>query len=819
MNFFDCIDGHVKRRHITDADAKRLKDEWRKLRAKRAVNAEGSADQLARADLLETLEKEKAHKRRKAKLALDAAKRIQADAFSHKVNGLTNVGDAFLDMLEHFGSSTFSSVEGRRRAITGMAHAKMEAMLHHFRRGAVLGDKGRHNVPDLADVLREAFGTDTGNPRARVFANAWMETAEWLRQRFNAAGGAIGKLDNWGLPQHHDPRALRKAGLPAWKAAIKPLLDVAKMRHPLSGQAVDEGELDGILDEVWLTVATEGWSKRQPSRGPAGKGALANQRAEHRFLVFRDPQAWLSYQEDFGGGGDVFGTMMEHINAMAKDIAAMEVLGPNPDATIAWVKQIVEKEGQAIAAGSGTGRLGGAHQSNALDKAAGYNKRIDAVWGSIRGSLETPVNGRWANGLAAARSLITASVLGSAAISSISDVGTSMIARKFAGLPAKNAIPQIVKSFGSYTKREAVQTGLILDAAQNVFHAQARYVGTFSGPNWASFIADRVLTLSGLTPWTQAARHAFGLAFLTEAGNRAGLPLKDMPAALQATFRRYGVSDADWDKVRALPLKDGQLVDPRTIAERIDDRTAEKFLEMVQTETEYAVPNGSHRSRTALLDENRPGTFVGEVLRSFSQFKSFGAVFVLLHGGRVHRMWAGGDKLGGAAYAGSLLLSTTIFGAVALQLKQLAAGKETREADTPAFWTAALLQGGGLGIYGDFLFSNINRYGGGFSTTLAGPTIERANDFWNLTAGNAVQFLSGDKTHFGRELVKFARGNVPGSNIWYMRLAFERTVFDQMQYLADPEANKAFKRQQQFWRREFGQEFWWKPGALTPGGR
>jgi hypothetical protein len=817
--FFECVDEAVSGELLTRKEGKRLKEDYRRFREAHRNNAAGSADQLAKQDLLADLDAQRKHKRRQAKLAYDSAIRIDADARSHKTPaGKTDLGAAFLDMLEHFGTAAFSSVAGRQRAITGMAHARMETLLHHFRRGALRGDKGRHNAADLKNVLRESFGTDTGDTSAREFANAWMLTAEWLRQRFNAAGGAIGKLDNWGLPQWHDPRALRKAGLVAWKAAIRPLLDTTRMRHPLTGAAVEEKEMSGILDEVFATIATEGWSSRKPSRQAFGRGALANQRAEHRFLVFRDPEAWLEYQENFGGGGDVFSAMMGHINMMAKDIAAIEVLGPNPQGTIEWMKQSLTKEAEEIAAGKKSGTLGSATGADALDRAASYSNRLDAVWGSIRGTLETPVNSKWANWLSAARSLITASVLGQAAISSISDIGTSMIARNFAGLPAGSAIPEIIKGFGTYTQRQAVQAGLILDSAMNVFHAQARYVGTLGGPEWASYIADRVLTFSGLTPWTQAARHAFGLAFQVEAGNNIGRALKEMPDALQKTFRRYGISDADWEKMRQMPLHEGHLLRPMEIAERIDPKLAEKYLEMVQTETEYAVPNGSHRSRTTLLDQNQPGTFIGEVLRSFAQFKSFGAVFVLLHGQRIHGMISGGERAAGAAYAGSLLLSTTVFGAAALQLKQIAAGRDPRDVTTADFWGAALLQGGGLGIYGDFLFSNVNRYGGGFSTTLAGPLVQRANDFWNLTAGNVIQLASGEKTNFGRELVKFARGNIPGGNIWYLRLAWERTVLDQVQFLVDPEANNAFKRQQQFWKREFGQQYWWKPGEMTPGG-
>src|SRR5690606_20961130 len=51
-----------------------------------------------------------------------------------------------------------------------------------------------------------------------------------------------------------------------------------------------------------------------------------------------------------------------------------------------------------------------------------------------------------------------------------------------------------------------------------------------------------------------------------------------------------------------------------------------------------------------------------------------------------------------------------------------------------------------------------------------GPLIGQANDSWSLTAGNLVQLASGEKTNFGRELVSFARGNIPGGNIWCLRL-------------------------------------------------
>ena len=818
MTIADCLDNAVAGEEISRQDAERLKARFEDFRQRHASGAEATADFQARQDVIDELKADTAHKKRKAKLALRKLREIELNLSVYRdARGEADISAAVLDMLEHFGTAKFSSVAGRERALQGMAHAKMEGFLHHFRRSAVAGDKARWNKADMRNVMRELFGEDSGDQAAKGLAGAWRETAEWMRQRFNSAGGAIGKLENWGAPQHHDARALRNVGKEGWKDTIRPMLDLDRMTHPLTGNPVTARKIDGILDEIWQTVATDGWSKREPSRMPFGRGALANQRAEHRFLVFRSADDWLSYQEMFGGG-DAFAAMMGHVNMMARDIAAMEILGPNPEGTMNWLRQAIQKEAASKAAG-GRGRIRGDGQA-ALDRARKMTHRIDTVWSSIRAASNTPVDTTIANTMGVVRSLITASVLGQAAISSISDLGTAMIARKFAGLPASSTIKEAIAATMPTTRREAVAAGLILDSAAHVMHAQARYVGTLGGPAWSQYLADRVLTYSGLTPWTQAGKHAFGLSFQYEAAKLVGQAYDKLPDAFRNTFARHGISAKDWEFIRKSELHRTEqgvaMLRPAEIADRAGETTALRYLEMIQAETEFAIPSGSHRSRTALISDVQPGTFIGEIARSFAMFKSFGTVFLLLHGARIHRMIAGGDKPGAAGYAGSLLLSTTIFGALALQLKQVANGRDPRDMNEQKFWSAALLQGGGLGIYGDFFFADVNRFGGGMATTIAGPPVGKINDFWNLTGGNLVQLASGEKTNFGRELVKFAKGSIPGGNIWYLKLAFERNVLDQLQTIVDPEAQKAFRRQQQYWRKNFGQEFWWAPGQNGP---
>ena len=53
--------------------------------------------------------------------------------------------------------------------------------------------------------------------------------------------------------------------------------------------------------------------------GQGGMGKLANQRADERFLVFKDAASWLEYQDRFSNGTP-FDAMVGHTDMMARDI-------------------------------------------------------------------------------------------------------------------------------------------------------------------------------------------------------------------------------------------------------------------------------------------------------------------------------------------------------------------------------------------------------------------------------------------------------------------------------------------------------------------
>ena len=82
------------------------------------------------------------------------------------------------------------------------------------------------NHEGVATFTRAVFGERAGiDPVVVKAAEAWLKTAEDMRQQFNNAGGKVGKLESWALPQHHAQLRVVKAGVDKWSADILPLLD------------------------------------------------------------------------------------------------------------------------------------------------------------------------------------------------------------------------------------------------------------------------------------------------------------------------------------------------------------------------------------------------------------------------------------------------------------------------------------------------------------------------------------------------------------------------------------------------------------------
>lgn len=854
MSLTECLVSAVEQKALTKEEASDLLDRFEEIHAQQKL---ALGDDAARAAAKDQLERElryaAAERARRLKLDIDAGGRLKAYLQGYRNHkGEPDIFEASLNLLEHYGFGGTTSVAGRAKAIAGLAHADMADYLKAFRRD-VLGR--RSNKPLAQDIVRELHGQSTGKPEARAMAEAWRATAEKLRQNFNAAGGAIPKLDGWAVPHAHDAVKVAAMGRAGWKAAIRPRLDMASMKNWLTGEAFDADGLDRVLDRAFDQIVSGGTAHMEPSTRPVGRGALASQRQEHRIFHFKSADDWLGYDAEFGRG-DPIAAMFEHVRGMAQDIAAMEVLGPNPGGRIEWLSQIVQREaGRAIAGEPSLYRLNGLVGQAALDRPQYADYRIKGVYEYVTG--RAPVSRRLAGIMGNVRNLITAAVLGGASITAAAtDPVLDAAARKLSGLPVARAFAGIVEAFRRLPREQAARSGMVVEEFLHVMGDEARFAGQLHATEWSRWLADQTMRKSGLHAMTEARRAVFALDFQATLADASGTVWDRLDPRLRRTMAGYGIDRTDWDLIRSTPHSKPDpdaagFIRPVDIEARADgpglagvqqllgitdadaavaaDRaragarmTALKVIEMIQGQMERAVPSGTARSRSLVGGAARPGTIMGEVAESIMQFKSFALSFSMLQIEAVMHEVGTFGVAAGARYAGGTFIGLALGGALSIQLKNIVNGRDPEpmfgeNGKAAQFWLQAAATGGGAGIFGDFLFSDQNRVGGSLAQTILGPSAALGADVLGATVGNGQKAVRGEETEIGKDALGLARRYTPlASSLWYTRAAYNRVLLDQLEFAANPSAARKFRDQASRLKRERGTDFWWQPGEAAP---
>ncbi len=253
-------------------------------------------------------------------------------------------------------------------------------------------------------------------------------------------------------------------------------------------------------------------------------------------------------------------------------------------------------------------------------------------------------------------------------------------------------------------------------------------------------------------------------------------------------------------------------LEPQIQQARMDARrhASTMLLGHVLEETGMGVMDTGARERASMLFGTTPGTIAGELTRSALLFKSFSMSMMMKHWARAAAMPTGGATAG---YVARLAVAGTIMGALATQLRNVVSGKDPANVAEPQFWGEAALRGGGLGFYGDFLYSELTSHDTSLIPALMGPLVTSTEEVWNLTGAAAFKAMRGERTDEGAKLVRFLKGNVPFLNMWYTQAALDHLIWNEMQETASPGylermQNKAFTQR--------GTTWWWEPGQNAP---
>jgi len=734
--------------------------------------SESADPQRTISDMVATLSKQK----RDAALSVIAIDKAYADIRGY--DGNTYQALRALMTKDNNAKAGYINVEFLAKYYEAKFHSKLADMLSRFRTrtfGATQDKEG------LRNLVKAMYGETVDDAEVVKFAKVLGEVFEDIRTTFNSVGGSISKNQNWKLPPPgHDANAIRKVGLDAWKEQILPMLDRKLMVND-AGLMLTDTELDQALDYVYKTITTHGLHKAKDFTVPNMGTKLSSRGGEKRFLYFKDAESWMKYNDRFGKG-DIYTTITDHIDGMSHNIALVQRLGPNPDHTVQALRLMAEKQDELTQT---------------------QKTRLTAIWNVVAGKTSSGDLTTLADTMQTTRNVMTSALLGSASLSAITDVAFNAITSKYNSIPVFGTLIRQMSLMapGSEEARIfAAKIGLLADNMIDHAHAGNRYVDSY-GTGKSAKVAEGVIRLSGLAAFTDSGRKAFGMEYASSLADDFGKAFSELSENRIKRFEAIGITEADWDLFRAQTPLDFKGV---KFANMLEDG-GEKFHRLVMEETDYAVPSPDASIRAATTGGLGRGTATGQLVRAGMAIKTFPLTIMNTHLRRALIQTSGADRL---KYTAGLITYTTLLGILAVHAKDLASGREPRPFDAKLV-AAGFAQSGGLGLVGDLLFSDVNRFGGGLAQTLVGPYGGLLDQSARLTLGNIHEAIKGEETHVLGEATDFLKRWTP--DVWQTRLITD-AIADQAALLVDARANDRFRRIVKKRQKDYEQGYWWEPG-------
>lgn len=788
-----------------------------------------------------------------AKLAAAIEKRNAAINLRIRREGLDFVNAQFADNPAEGLAALLAGSNKAGRGTRMSADAVQSALKGEYL-GGLIGDLERAGVFELfadgsldEDVARALWSIKDADAFKRLPKEAqsvakivrrWQEKA---RIDANRAGAWIGEADGYIVRQSHDADKLMRAGRERWQETIAPRLDLEQM---FEGGAPSAVELERYLDEAYTGIVS-GIHETIPANaekmaGFKGPGNLAKKLSQGRKLIFKSADDWLEYNREFGTG-NVREAVLLGLSRSADATGLMRVLGTNPEYNIESIYDALR------------GQLRAARK---LEE----GRKLEQKWNTWGKALLQEVMGR--SGAPAGRLLATAGTvtrgwnsmtsLGGAVLSSVTDIPVRAMELRYQGQNFLGAVAEglllpisrLLEGAQSAAERKALlaELGYFSEGVSGLlgarFSGQDNVAGTMAKLQRAFFKA------SFLTGWTDIFRDASMLATSGHLAALADLDFKALPEASTRLLAQYGIGADEWKVLRTATraLGDKTVLSPQAVREiqpakfkslaadklkgieatednlkrieRILEDTREDVAVKLQTllsdRMNYAIVSPDARAKVITTWGQQRGTAAGEIARAVMQFKAFGVGFtqrvvgreIFGYGARRLRDIRSQELVGLA----QLIVSTTAFGYLAMAAKDLVKGKQPRSVEDWKTWAAAMQQGGGFGIYGDFLFGEASRFGNSPLETLTGPTLGKAADIWDLV--QSAKHGEDPRAKGFRLLVN----NTPFVNLFYTRLALDYMVFWQIQESLNPGYLRRMERRT---KQESDQEYLLRPSEAA----
>ena len=726
------------------------------------------------------------------------------------------------------------SVAAEQKAL---GDAYISGLIHDLERQdltAILA-KGDSDV-DIADALWK-IGTeqDTSklNDQVVSIARTIQKYQEAARIDANRAGANIGNLPGYIARQSHDGEKIGSAGFDKWREEILPRLDPRTFDDVSNPDQFLRGVYDGLVSGDHLKAPSDA-----PANGFKGPANIAKKVSQERVLHFKDGVAWHEYNTMFGTG-NLRESVLRGLDMAGQNTGIMRRLGTNPESNLNMAMDILAEDVRKSGDPKSLTNFNDARRGMLANRFA-----------EVSGATRIPGNATQARVAANVRAWQSLSKLGGALLSSFADLPVAASEMRYQGKSFLGSLGEmtagLVKGRGSLEQREILSSfGVYGDSMRG--EIMRRFSADDSVGGKMSRGMSLFFKLNGLSWWTDANKASAGLMMAHNLAQNKGRAWGTIDTGLRRTLELYDLDAGKWDLLRGMDTRmaDGRdymttdgipgIADERISAylvsqgRKVSDAAIRETREgldrslrtYVNDRVSYAVLEPDARTRSIMNQGTRPGTIMGDLNRFMTQFKSFPAAYMQKTLGRelygrgyaptpLGEGYRGSKDLIAALRNGNgerlamaqLMLWTTAFGYLSMSAKDAVKGRQPRPADDPKTWIAAMTQGGGFGIMGDFMFGEVSRFGNKPLETLAGPTLGTAANVIDLWA----KVRSGDDA--ASSALRLAQNNTPFLNLFYTRIAMDHLFLWSVQEAMNPGSLRRTERRIQ---QESGQKFLVRP--------
>lgn len=785
-------------------------------RRRRQLVATGQARDLAEASEQAALELGA-----EARTAAAVAERERLLNEAKKLGIVTFVKAQFADNpalgLEARAVGVANAKEGARRSAATEQRAVMEEYLGGLRYDLEAGGVYKLFVSNAMEreVAQALRALDTGEKvsvpvEAQMLANIIRKWQEKSRFDQNAEGAWIGRLSDYITRQSHDVTLMRKAAglsvraddprhFAAWRDFIRPLLDERTAKD------------DDFLREAYVGLVSGDHLKAggESPTGFQGPRNMAKKVSASRVLHFKDADSWLAYNQRFGVG-TLSEAVVHSLDLAAQNVGLMRVFGTNPGS--------VFSQASAELAKGLRGEPG---------KLKAFNDRLPALERMMHyldGTTRVPENDLLAEISTGVRLFQSMTKLPMMLLSQFGDLATFASEMKFtSGQSFLSGITDALTGLGKGMKdpeRNKLMSQIGVFADGMVSDIAAKFGAVDQPRGRMAEYQQKFFGMVGARWWNSTMRRRAAEITSHNLALERGADFDNLPKDLKRALSLYEINADDWSKIRENTREfEGREF---LVPEGLKGETERKLRAFIADRVDYAVLNPGAKTNYYMMwgTDLKRGTAAGEAIRFVGQFKGYPIAFTERVLGR-EIYGRGADTLGEALTnkngemvgLAQMIVWTMAMGYVSMTAKELARGKEPRDVTDPGVawrtFMAAGAQGGGFGIYGDFLFGEANRGGRGTASTLLGPAISDVAGLNDLMK-RAFRGEAGAAEAF-REALKVASGAHPTAAFvvnGYPRIALDYLVLYRLQEEMSP---GYLRRMEQRMRKDNAQEFLFPP--------